>query len=690
MTVEKTCRLNDYRYINREGVSSMNRVYSNKTQGFTLVELLVVMLVLVALSSITLDFTKDFAFQGRYEVTKDRYDKIKRAIIGRPDVLINGQPDISGFVADMGRLPRNIQELLVQNYCMPDYTISDNRPDADIIGTYATKQEWCEGEYVATVEWVEQTAWVDPTATSLGYGWRGPYITAQNPDFQENAFSDGWGSFAVAITDHNYGWRFVHEDASESVIATINTNLASIGNATTLDIQSLAKDQALGGSGYDEDYPVSQPTISQNDWLLNISYELTATFQKFMGSCQFTREPCLNSGGIWQEACTFQNADNNNLCGNGTTAIPDITGTLWLEALDYCKFNQASCESPNSHIAESGAWKTCHFSESSCSDISGSWNELFTTSTNCTNAGGVWNTTISHCEFSTLVNCEAAGGNWDSNTEYCNTCDIKTPAVCTGVDGVFTGSWPGDLSECNNAGGNWDGSNCVGASLCQFKPTQCDLAKGAWQPSCTFNKAHCEHANIDGIWNTAAVQCSLDGFISNEKCIEQQGEWVQDAEFIVMTVRSRNNDGTISVDTSEPERIFEDGNHQTISFVFDGDQATAAIDALVVPMGKNNIGVYKAYATTDNLADCGFNWNVRLGTCFDQTDDFYPASCSGLDEATCEAADGGDTVHPAILLANNMCDNVTVNECEAAGGHLIRNIMRMNFIANNQEPIFNW
>lgn len=57
--------------------ASINRMGKNKAQGFTLVELLVVMLVLVALSSITLDFTKDFAFQGRYEVTKDRYEKNK-------------------------------------------------------------------------------------------------------------------------------------------------------------------------------------------------------------------------------------------------------------------------------------------------------------------------------------------------------------------------------------------------------------------------------------------------------------------------------------------------------------------------------------------------------------------------------------------------------------------------------------
>jgi len=156
-------------------------VFFRKSNGFTLVEVLVVMLILMALSSITLDFTKDFAFQGRYEVTKDRYDKLKRAIIGRPDVLINGQPDISGFVADMGRLPRNIQELLVQNYCMPDYTISVGNPDipSTHLDNYKT---WCETDYAAG-DWEEQ-----------GINWKGPYLTTTNPDYEANAFNDGWGN----------------------------------------------------------------------------------------------------------------------------------------------------------------------------------------------------------------------------------------------------------------------------------------------------------------------------------------------------------------------------------------------------------------------------------------------------------------------------------------------------------------
>ena len=87
-----------------------------RQQGFTLIEVLAVMLVLVAIATITVESSKDFVFQNRYQVTQDRYDKIKQAIIGNPNQVVNGQPNISGFVADMGRLPNCLREL-IDGYC---------------------------------------------------------------------------------------------------------------------------------------------------------------------------------------------------------------------------------------------------------------------------------------------------------------------------------------------------------------------------------------------------------------------------------------------------------------------------------------------------------------------------------------------------------------------------------------------
>jgi len=387
MTVEKTCRLNDYRYINREGVSSMNRVYSNKTQGFTLVELLVVMLVLVALSSITLDFTKDFAFQGRYEVTKDRYDKIKRAIIGRPDVLINGQPDISGFVADMGRLPRNIQELLVQNYCAPDYRISKGNPD--IPSTHGTDYKaWCIADNAAAaVKWVEQSTNADcsdstnstqmecEAANKVWSGWKGPYLTLQKADYKPNAFSDGWGNQASTsdFTDHNYGWKLVHQKSDSSVItiATLNTSLAAIDDAVTLSMQSIGKSDNTT-KGYDADYPLSGalPSIRHNDWTIGVSSGLMVRVQApiSFSSCEITDPPdklsCEAAGQLWFPATTrCENTTAlasctaspliwdsvNSICFDASKDIASCTDTndTWNLRAATCKiFDSSSCVTP--------------------------------------------------------------------------------------------------------------------------------------------------------------------------------------------------------------------------------------------------------------------------------------------------------------------------------------------------------
>jgi len=239
----------------------------------------------------------------------------------------------------MGRLPRNIQELLVQNYCAPDYMISDNRPDADIIGSYATKKAWCEGEYTATVEWIEQTAWVAPTATSLGYGWHGPYITSQKPDYQSNGFSDGWGSQASGVTDHNYGWRIVHQDTGGTDITTLNTDLSIIKDAVKLEIQSYGKDAAVGGSDYDADYPVMQPAIQENDWKVSLvagitvnlntpdysaatevcsTVDLEARLDNNFVSCEL-------SGGTWDGGCSPTVAYNRYLC--------NLNGETWTDAI---------------------------------------------------------------------------------------------------------------------------------------------------------------------------------------------------------------------------------------------------------------------------------------------------------------------------------------------------------------------
>ena len=347
-----------------------------KQRAFTLVEILVVMLILVALTSVTLDFTKDFAFQGRYEVTKDRYEKLKRAIIGRPDVLINGQPDISGFVADMGRLPDNIRELFQSGYCV---SASGSAP-ADLVA------KWRPNTCIPTDEWKwSTTKCTDNTSTTeatcvgghrwlgqkinsgLKYGWNGPYITVSKDVDSTKAFLDGWGTESDNL---NYGWNYA-------------LSTTALDGAVTL--QSLGKNQSAAGTDlYDEDYPATaiQPVITNTDWTINI------------GSVAVN----IQTPFVVSNYCEITNLATKNAC--------QAASQRWLQG-NFCQDKSitasGSCvTSPLSWNADYFACKQQNKVLATCTDTNDEWRSgeyceetSITTSAACTTAPLHWNSDFS-------------------------------------------------------------------------------------------------------------------------------------------------------------------------------------------------------------------------------------------------------------------------------------------------------
>ncbi len=56
----------------------------------TLIELTVVLLILTTLATVALRSTTNLVEQARWEQTKKRYEEIKKAIIGDPNLIIVG------------------------------------------------------------------------------------------------------------------------------------------------------------------------------------------------------------------------------------------------------------------------------------------------------------------------------------------------------------------------------------------------------------------------------------------------------------------------------------------------------------------------------------------------------------------------------------------------------------------------
>src|SRR5437868_6644515 len=77
-----------------------------KRSGFTLVELLVVLAILVALTTVAITSLGGAQDQGRYDATQRTMQAVEDAVIGPANERdSDGSPLNTGFVADMGRLP---------------------------------------------------------------------------------------------------------------------------------------------------------------------------------------------------------------------------------------------------------------------------------------------------------------------------------------------------------------------------------------------------------------------------------------------------------------------------------------------------------------------------------------------------------------------------------------------------------
>ncbi len=198
-----------------------------KQSGFTLLELLLVVFLLGVLAMTTFAVVQEGDDQQRYDATRTYYQLIKKAVIGDATLTLNGETDVSGFVADMGRLPACVRELL--------------------------EREACDGS--------ELEPWTQDTETQVWSGWRGPYLPGM-PESIGLAFRDGWkntggeaGSASPNPDMENYGWLFGTGAADDTACQDADVGQPVAGS---LYVQSCGSDARVGAAevgSYAEDYP---------------------------------------------------------------------------------------------------------------------------------------------------------------------------------------------------------------------------------------------------------------------------------------------------------------------------------------------------------------------------------------------------------------------------------------------------
>lgn len=160
--------------------------FKKQQGGFTLLELVVVVAVLGLITNLATEYVAMNINQQRFETTQDRLEEIKYAIVGDDTRTANGQPDLVGFVHDMGRLPIQLSELYEEpTDCDPD-TVGD---------------QTCAASYNSVLK--------------RTIGWRGPYIS------QDIVTNDGWG---------NGAWNY--ESDTDAVIVSNGMDLTAEGSCS--------------------------------------------------------------------------------------------------------------------------------------------------------------------------------------------------------------------------------------------------------------------------------------------------------------------------------------------------------------------------------------------------------------------------------------------------------------------------
>ncbi len=203
--------------------------------GLTLLEMLLVLFILSAIAYSTVSLTDRLDLQSRFDDTAVRLKNIRRAVVGDPNREANNSPIVSGFVADLGRLPNNLQELVEQG-SMPSWQLD------------ATSNQW--------------------------FGWRGPYLdTIREMQSGLKAFRDGWGNIdPIPVNDAlNFGWNVIVESSPGELV-----------------VQSYGSDGLAGaapGDVYAADYPpLADPFVKQDNHQIDIqSWSVTISFHNPSG-----------------------------------------------------------------------------------------------------------------------------------------------------------------------------------------------------------------------------------------------------------------------------------------------------------------------------------------------------------------------------------------------------------------------
>lgn len=138
----------------------------NRDNGFTLIELIMIIILLGILSATAVVLVGNVLEQQKFDETVKEMNELKKAMLGNPEMISSGARSSFGSVGDIGALPSSLTAL-VEKGTLPVFQKTG--------GT---------GGYDAALP-----------DLGTGAGWRGPYIDDKKDDSGNYiALRDGWGN----------------------------------------------------------------------------------------------------------------------------------------------------------------------------------------------------------------------------------------------------------------------------------------------------------------------------------------------------------------------------------------------------------------------------------------------------------------------------------------------------------------
>ncbi|MCC6737835.1 MAG: prepilin-type N-terminal cleavage/methylation domain-containing protein [Planctomycetia bacterium] len=201
----------------------------HRSAGFTLVEMIVVLFILVLLATVAVTSTENLVDQSRFDSSRSTLRAAEVAVLGdeslrNPDgTLLN-----TGFVADVGRLPKR-------------------SADAD-------SGKWLSELWLPTFKTYIVDTPAGDSEVRVGAGWRGPYLRLP---IGGDRLQDSWGAAFLSLKDDG-----------------VSTPLA--GDAVGI-VRTLGSDATAGGMSYDADLDAIFDSPTETRWSGALTVPLTLT-----------------------------------------------------------------------------------------------------------------------------------------------------------------------------------------------------------------------------------------------------------------------------------------------------------------------------------------------------------------------------------------------------------------------------